>query len=64
MAQRKLDGLVIKIKRRGEVVEGKLRSSKYGPHYNAEWINSDGQIFIGTVEEWEIKEAGGLERDL
>ncbi len=59
-----LDGRIIRIKRRGEVVEGKLRSSKHGPHYNAEWTNSDGQMFIGTVEEWELKEAGGLGRDL
>lgn len=58
MAQiHKLEGLVIKITRRGEVVEGRLKGSDFGSHYNASWINSDGESFIGTVEDWEIEEA-------
>ena len=55
MSKFELEGLIIKIKRRGEVVEGKLKKSEYGSHYNAEWINSDGQRFIGIVEKWEIE---------
>jgi hypothetical protein len=50
-----LNGKIILLKRRGEEVEGKLLKSEYGSHYNAEWVNSDGQIFIGKVEDWELK---------
>lgn len=56
MSKFELEGLIVKIERRGEIVEGRLKGSKYGSHYNAEWTDSDGKSFIGVVEEWEIKE--------
>jgi len=53
----KYEGFLIHLERKGEVVEGKLRGSDYGPHYNVEWTDSEGQGYIGLVEQWEIEEA-------
>ena len=51
-------GRVIKIERYGETVDGILSGSLYGgSHYNASWQNSDGQNYIGKVEEEELKRA-------
>ncbi len=64
MGKFELEGVVVNITRGGEAVEGKLIGSKFGSHYNAEWTNSDGQIFIGTVEDWEIKKIDDERRQI
>jgi hypothetical protein len=51
------EGFIVKVTRRGEVVEGTLKGSNFGSHYNVDWTNSDGQSFIGSIEDWEMKEA-------
>jgi len=52
-----LEGFIVKITRRGETVEGTLKGSDFGSHYNVDWTNSDGQSYIGSIEDWEMKEA-------
>jgi len=54
MTQFDYEGQIIRIDRRGEFVDGVLEGSKYGSHYNAHWVNSDGQHFVGIVEDKEI----------
>lgn len=57
MTKFEFEGQVINIERRGEFVDGVLEGSKFGSHYNAHWVNSDGQSFVGIVEEEELKKA-------
>ncbi len=57
MTEFEFEGQMINIERRGEFVDGVLEGSKYGSHYNARWVNSDGQHFVGVVEDKELKRA-------
>ena len=51
------EGYIIFLKRNKEIVEGKLRGNEVDCHYIVEWIDSEGQTYIGSIEDWEIKEA-------
>jgi len=52
-----LEGFIVKVTRRGEVVEGTLKGSEYGSHHNVDWTNSARQSYIGSIEDWEMEEA-------
>lgn len=52
-----LEGYIIGIYKKGEYVEGKIKKCACGRYYNIQWENSDGQSFIGRLEDWEIEKA-------
>ena len=52
----KYEGYIIIVERQGEIVEAKLKVSKFD-HYIIEWTNQKEQSFMGSIEDWEIEKA-------
>lgn len=50
------EGKKVKLERRGEFVTATLVKSNFGDYYNAKWVDSDGQHYIGIVEEDELEQ--------